>query len=101
MAADHFREAVDVEPDWVSKAHDIQSIFGEPAEFRKHLAKLESHLLQEPNDRDGWLVLGAELYLSGQTRRASDIFTRLTDRKPDATLSAFLDATKPAAVEAR
>jgi hypothetical protein len=91
-AAEKFREAVDADPAWLARAPNIQSIFGEPRDFERQIAKLESHLLLEPADRDAWLVLGAELYLSGQTRRASDVFVRLTDRKPDPTLSAFLDA---------
>ena len=62
------------------------------------VAKLESHLQASPNDRDGWLVLGAEWYLSGRARQAADVFTRLNDRKPDATLAAFLDATTPDAL---
>jgi tetratricopeptide (TPR) repeat protein len=100
-AADRFREAIDAEPDWLAHAPDIQTVYGEPREFNRAIAQIESHLLLEPGDRDAWLVLGAQLYLSGQTRRASDIFTRLTDRKPDAALEAFLDATRPAPVEAK
>jgi cytochrome c-type biogenesis protein CcmH/NrfG len=93
VAADEFREATATEPDWIARARDVQALFSEPAEFRGHIAKLESHLLKEPNDRDGWLVLGAELFLSGQTRRAGDVFVRLTDRKPDPALAAFLEAS--------
>jgi len=93
VAADEFREATAIEPDWITRARDVQALFSEPAEFRGHIAKLESHLLKEPNDRDGWLVLGAELFLSGQTRRAGDIFVRLTDRKPEPALAAFLEAS--------
>jgi tetratricopeptide (TPR) repeat protein len=100
-AAERLREAVDVQPDWLAHAPDIQTVYGEPREFNRAIAQLESHLLLEPGDRDAWLVLGAQLYLSGQTRRAADIFTRLTDRKPDAALDAFLDATRPAPVDAR
>ena len=94
-AADRLRQAVSLDPGWIAKAPDVQSLYAEPGDFRRLLAKLESHLLLEPTDRDGWLVLGAELFLSGQTRRAGDVFLRLTDRKPDATLSAFLDAATP------
>lgn len=94
-AADEIRVAVAVEPGWLVHAPDIQSIYGEPADFARQIAKLESRVLVEPNDRDAWLVLGAQLYLSGQTRRASDIFLRLSDRKPDAALTAFIDASSP------
>ena len=58
-------------------------------------------MLAEPGDRDAWLVLGAELFLSGQTHRAADIFLRLTDRKPDPALAAFLDAATPATAPER
>lgn len=91
-AAAFLREAVAAEPGWLAKAPDIQSIYAEPSDFARQIARLESRVLVEPGDRDAWLVLGAELYFSGQTRRASDVFLRLTDRKPDATLAAFLDA---------
>jgi len=36
--------------------------------------------------------------LSGRARQSADVFTRLNDRKPDATLAAFLDATSPDAM---
>jgi hypothetical protein len=93
-AADRLREAQAAEPGWLINATDVQALFGEPATFAKVLAQLESHLQAHPNDRDAWLVLGAELYLSGRTQRAADVFLRLTDRAPDETLAAFLDATK-------
>ena len=32
-------------------------------------------------------MLGAQLFLSGQTRAASDVFVRLTDHKADPTLA--------------
>jgi hypothetical protein len=94
-AAEEFRKAIAAEPNWLAHAPDIQTIFAEPSDFSRPIAKLESHLLIEPTDRDGWLVLGAELYLTGQTRRASAVFLRLTDRKPDAALAAFLDVANP------
>ncbi len=94
-AANQLREAITAEPDWLSKATDIQAIYGEPADFAKQIAKLESHLQAEPQDRDAWLVLGAQWFLSGRTEKAADIFLRLSDRKADAALTAFLDASQP------
>jgi Tfp pilus assembly protein PilF len=95
-AADHLRDAVTVGTDgaWLLTTPDIQTIFAEPADFARHLARLESHLQASPNDRDAWFVLGAECYLSGRSKQASDVFQRLTDRKPDEALAAFLDASK-------
>jgi len=95
-AANQFREALAAEPGWLGKAFDVQSLYAEPGDFAKQIAKLESHLQVEPQDRDAWLVLGAEWYLSGRTEKAADVFLRLTDRKPDATLAAFLEAATPA-----
>ena len=96
-AADHLRDAVSVARDagWLAAAPDVQSIFGEPADFARQLAKLETHLQVHPNDRDAWFVLGAEAFLSGRTRQAFDVFQRLTDRRPDDALAAFLDASTP------
>jgi tetratricopeptide (TPR) repeat protein len=94
-AAKQYREAQTAEPGWVVTANDIQSIYAEPGDFAKQIAKLESHLQSEPEDRDGWLVLGAQLYLSGRTQRSADVFLRLSDRKPDAVLASFLEATSP------
>jgi tetratricopeptide (TPR) repeat protein len=94
-AAEQFRAAMAAEPGWLVNATDVQALFAEPGDFARALAKLESHLQASPTDRDGWLVLGAEWYLSGRTRQAADVFTRLNDRKPDATLATFLDATAP------
>jgi len=94
-AAQRLREAETAQPGWIVTAPDIQAIFGEPAEFASRLARLESYLQAHPNDRDAWLVLGAEWYLSGRTARAADVFLRLDDpaRKSDVALAAFLDAS--------
>jgi tetratricopeptide (TPR) repeat protein len=94
-AAEQLRAAVAVEPGFLINARDIQTIYAEPADFNRQISRLESHLLVSPGDRDAWLVLGAQLYLSGQTRRAADVFLRLTDRKTDPALAAFLDASNP------
>lgn len=94
-AARRLREAERVQPGWIVTAPDVQALFGEPDDFSEHLSRLESYLQVHPEDRDGWLVLGAEWYLSGRAARASDVFLRLNDprRKPDIALSAFLQAT--------
>ena len=83
-AANHYRDAMVAEPGWLIHAPDVQAIYGEPADFAKQIARLETHLQADPQDRDGWFVLGAQWYLSGQTRKAADVFLRLTDRKADA-----------------
>jgi tetratricopeptide (TPR) repeat protein len=85
---------------WLANAPDIQTMYAEPGDFARHLAKLESHLQANPGDRDAWFVYGVEWYLSGRTQQAADAFRRLTDRRPDEALSAFLDAAnlrRPAA----
>jgi tetratricopeptide (TPR) repeat protein len=95
-AAARLREAEIAEPGWILTAPDIQSIFGEPTEFTRQIAKIESHVQIHPEDRDAWLVLGAEWFLSGRTAKAADVFKRLDDpaRKSDAALAAFLEASK-------
>jgi len=95
-AADRLRDAVTVAPnaELLLRVPDIQAMFGEPADFAKQLARLESHLQANPNDRDAWFVLGAERYLSGRSKEASDVFQRLTDRRPDEALAAFMDASR-------
>jgi tetratricopeptide (TPR) repeat protein len=94
-AARRLRAAEQAQPGWMVTAPDVQSLYGEPGEFANHLARLESYLQVHPDDRDGWLVLGAEWYLSGRAARATDVFLRLNDpkRKPDVALTAFLQAT--------
>ena len=94
-AADAFRTAESVQPGWLARARDIQSLYAEPADFAKQVAKLESHLQAHPDDRDAWFVLGANWYLSGRVRKAADVFLRLADRQPDSALTAFLDASLP------
>ncbi|WP_406696534.1 tetratricopeptide repeat protein [Singulisphaera sp. Ch08] len=94
LAADHLRTAQAAEPGWITNGDDIQSIYSEPADFAKQIARLESHLQAKPGDRDAWLVLGAQWYLSGRTQKAADIFLRLSDRQPDSTLEAFLEASR-------
>ena len=94
-AAALLRSAIAAEPGWLPNAPDIQAIYGEPVEFARQIARLESRVLVEPGDRDAWLVLGAQLFLSGRTRRAGDIFLRLSDRQGDPALAAFLAAARP------
>jgi cytochrome c-type biogenesis protein CcmH/NrfG len=95
-ACQRLREAETVEPGWIQKAPDVQAIYGEPTEFAGHLARLETHLQIHPGDREGWLLLGAQWFLSGRTGRAGDVFLRLRDprRKPDIALAAFLEASR-------
>jgi predicted Zn-dependent protease len=97
-AANQLREAQAAEPEWLARATDIQTIYSEPGDFARQIARLESHLQASPHDRNAWLVLGAQWYLTGRTRQAADVFLRLSDRRPDATLAAFLDAARPADV---
>jgi Tfp pilus assembly protein PilF len=94
-AARHYREAMVVEPGWLIHAPDVQAIYSEPGDFTRQIARLETHLQADPHDRDAWFVLGAQCYLSGQTRKAADIFLRLSDRKADPSLAAFVDAATP------
>ncbi len=94
-AASLLRAAIAAEPGWLPKAPDIQAVYGEPKDFAKQIARLESRVQIEPGDRNAWFVLGAELFLSGRTRRAGDIFVRLSDRQGDPALAAFLSASKP------
>ncbi len=94
-AASRLREAETAEPGWIINTPDIQAIFGEPTDFTRQLAKVESHVNTHPEDRDAWLVLGAEWFLSGRTAKAADVFKRLKDpdRKSDVALTAFLEAS--------
>jgi hypothetical protein len=102
-AVARFRDAETAEPGWIMTTPNIQAIFGEPAEFNRHIARLESHVQTHPEDRDAWLTLGAEWFLSGRTAKAADVFERLNDprRKPDNALAAFLDASNQAGMPAR
>lgn len=93
-AANALREAQAAEPGWLATAGDIRDLYPEPAVYNRHVATLEAHLQARPEDRDGWLVLGALWYLSGKTQQAADVFVRLTDRLEDPTLRAFLEATR-------
>jgi hypothetical protein len=97
-AASRLREAETAEPGWIVNSPDIQSIFGEPTDFTRQLARVESHVQTHPEDRDAWLVLGAEWFLSGRTSKAADVFRRLQDpdRRSDVALRAFLDASNQA-----
>ncbi len=101
-AADRLREAETAQPGWIINAPDIQALYGEPTDFASNVAELETHLQANPDDRDAWLVLGAEWFLSGRTTKAADVFKRLNDpnRKPDVALAAFLDASNQAELKA-
>jgi Tetratricopeptide repeat len=101
-AADRLREAETAQPGWILNAPDIQALYSEPTDFANNVARLESYLQANPDDRDAWLVLGAEWFLSGRTNKAADVFKRLNDpnRKPDVALAAFLDASNQAGLRA-
>ena len=92
-AANRLREAQVIDPDYLPTAKDVQNLFGDPKDFAQVLADLEAHIQANPNDRDARLVLGAELYFTGRTPEAAVVFRALADRKPDATLAAFLEAS--------
>ncbi|MDX2037925.1 MAG: tetratricopeptide repeat protein [Isosphaeraceae bacterium] len=94
-AADHFRSAQAAEPGWLLDSGDVQAVYAEPEDFAAVIRRLETWVQGHPDDRDAWLALGAELYLSGRVARAHDIFLRLSDRKTDETITAFLDASTP------
>ena len=98
IAAARIRESETAQPGWIINAPDIQALYAEPADFSNNVARLETHLQANPNDRDAWLVLGAEWFLSGRTTKAADVFKRLNDpnRKSDVALAAFLDASNQA-----
>jgi tetratricopeptide (TPR) repeat protein len=100
-AADQLREAETAQPGWILSAPDIQALYGEPADFASNVGRLETYLQANPDDRDAWLVLGAEWFLSGRTNKAADVFKRLNDpnRKPDVALAAFLDASNQAGLK--
>ncbi len=57
VAANRLREAETAQPGWLETAPDIQSIYGEPGDFARQLARIESHVQIHPDDRDAWLVL--------------------------------------------
>jgi cytochrome c-type biogenesis protein CcmH/NrfG len=102
-AAARIREAETAQPGWIINAPDIQALYAEPGDFANNVARLETHLQANPNDRDAWLVLGAEWFLSGRTTKAANVFKRLDDpnRKSDVALTAFLDASNQAQFRAQ
>lgn len=95
-AADRLREAQTAEPGWIEHASDVQALFPEPTRFAEHIARIEAYLQSRPDDRNAWLMLGAQWFLSGRVQLAADVFLRLDDAShpPDETLQAFLDASK-------
>lgn len=94
-AANRLREAEAADPGHLLRhPFDVQGLHPEPADFAALVDGIEAHLAANPNDRDAALVLGSQLYLSGRTAQAADVFRRLTDRKPDPALAAFLEASR-------
>ncbi|MBV8556052.1 MAG: hypothetical protein JO116_10850 [Planctomycetaceae bacterium] len=70
-AASHYRKAIFAEPGWLAKAFDIESIFSEPGDYARRIARLELYLQVSPGDQDTWLVLGAQRFLSGWSGQVS------------------------------
>jgi tetratricopeptide (TPR) repeat protein len=92
-AAARFREAHAADPGWLVAPDDVQALWPEPRDFAAMLGKIETHLQAHPEDRDAWLVLGAQLLLSGRRDRAADTLVRLTDQPPDPALALLLRAS--------
>ena len=93
LAADRLREAITAQGGWLATTPNIVGLYGEPSTFHEAMTLLETHLQATPNDREAWFVLGFQLYASGETQKASDVFLRLSDRKNDLSLNALLKVT--------
>jgi tetratricopeptide (TPR) repeat protein len=88
QAAKAIREGAARNPDWARLKVDARSFYGDSAEFRDQLTKLEAHAKAHPDDQDAALVLGYESFFTKDYGRAEQILAQLEKDCPSDGLAA-------------
>ncbi len=98
VAAIALRRGVSKYPEVVNSAFDIRDRYGEVDDFVKHVEALEDYVRQNPDDADGWLMLGFVRHFTGERAQAQTTFEILQRRSVRDTELAdlFINAKAPA-----
>ena len=100
VALEKLRRAIELAPDLVRDGFSLETLYGSSQlAKRSHLEALAQKALEEPQNADVLILLGAFLYYDGQAERAANIFARASELGgDDPHLQRFL-AAEPAAAE--
>ncbi len=82
--------AFELEPRMAYLPIDIRKAYGQPGDFAKHLEKLSSHTEAQPENADGWLLLGYYYFFSNDTERAAMALRTAQRLRPNDPLTELL-----------
>jgi hypothetical protein len=91
-AVQSLKRGIEINPDWLMLDFDARALYADPELIVTQLAHLAIEVEANPLDRDRLLLLGFELFVTGQTDRARPILeqvARLSNN--DAHVKPFLD----------
>jgi tetratricopeptide (TPR) repeat protein len=93
-AAEAIRHGVQIDPEVVNVPFDIRDRYGQVGDFSKHLEELETFVRANPDNENGWLVLGFVRHFTFDRELAASTFEILKQRSErDKVLAdAFLEA---------
>ncbi len=95
LAAEAFRQGLDVQPDWPSNPDNPVRLYGENRLARQaHMAALQDAVRRDPNHPDLLFVYGVELYCGGQVHQAHQALQHASNlTRQAAHIEVFLEAT--------
>lgn len=95
LAADAFRQGLDVQPDWPSNPDNPVRLYGENRLARQaHMSALQDAVRRDQNNPDLLFVFGVELYCGGQVHQAHQALEHASNlTRQAAHIEAFLEAT--------
>lgn len=92
-AVTELKTAMKVNPDWLKVDFDMRTLYQDPGDMVRQMAKLGTRLKANPLDRDALFLLGFELYASGEKQKAQAILEQANRLEPGAPhLESFLKA---------
>jgi len=83
ISAIAIRRGVRTFPEVVNSAFDIRDRYGKIDDFDSHLKRLEEYVRQNPQEVDGWLVLGFVRHFMQDREMAGRTFEILKRRSPE------------------
>jgi tetratricopeptide (TPR) repeat protein len=88
QAAKAIREGATRNPDWARLKVDVRSFYGDAADLKEQLGKLEGFAKAHPDDQDAALVLGYESFFTKDYGKAEQILGQLEKDCPTDGLAA-------------
>ncbi|HRX85611.1 MAG TPA: hypothetical protein P5572_11390 [Phycisphaerae bacterium] len=83
IASMAIRRATEADPTLIESPIDLAGLYGNPADYQQHLAKLDAYVAANPTDLDAKYVSGFARYASGDPNGAGAIFAECMTAAPD------------------